>query len=74
MKLRRSVDLQSGFVVVFLGPPPVVPVCPFWREVSPTKIDCRKKGTLILTSLLEDLVLSLRCWLNVLLESGFPVS
>ena len=27
----------------------------FW-EGSPTTIDCRKKGTLILTSLLEDLV------------------
>ena len=28
----------------------------FWGEGSPTKIDCRKKGTLILTSLLEDLL------------------
>ena len=32
---------------------PVVPCYPF----SPTRIDYRKKGTLILTSLLEDLVL-----------------
>ena len=33
---------------------------PFYRfflgEGSPTKLDCRKKGTLILTFLLEDLV------------------
>ena len=29
---------------------------PFLEEGSPTKIDYRKKGTLILTSLLEDLV------------------
>ena len=29
---------------------------PFLGEGSPTKIDYRKKGTLILTSLLEDLV------------------
>ena len=35
--------------------PPVVPFYPFWGEGSPTKIDYRKKGTLILTSL-EDLV------------------
>ena len=28
----------------------------FWGECSPTKMDYRKKGTLILTSLLEDLV------------------
>ena len=44
---------------LFLGPP-VVPFYPFLREGSPTKIDYRKMGTLILTSLLEDLVL-LRC-------------
>ena len=29
----------------------------FWGEGSPTKNYCRAKGTLILTSLLEDLVL-----------------
>ena len=29
---------------------------PFFGEGSPTKIDYRRKGTLILTSLLEDLV------------------
>ena len=33
------------------------PSSPFLGEGSPTKIDYRKKGTLILTSLLEDLVL-----------------
>ena len=31
------------------------PLFPFLGEGSPTKIDYRKKGTLILTSLLEDL-------------------
>ena len=36
--------------------PPVVPFYPFWGEGSPTKIDYSKKGTLIRTSLLEDLV------------------
>ena len=34
---------------------PVVPFYPFLGEGSPTKIDYRKKGALILTSLLEDL-------------------
>ena len=34
-------------------------VTPFLWEGSPTKIDYRKNGTLILTSLLEDLVTSL---------------
>ena len=43
--------IQDGF----LGPP-VVPFHPFLGEGSPTKIDYRK-STLILTSLLEDLVL-----------------
>ena len=32
--------------------PPAVPFCPLWGEGSPAKIDYRKKGTLILTSLL----------------------
>ena len=32
-----------------------MPFYPFLGEGSPTKIDYRKKGTLILTSLLEDL-------------------
>ena len=35
--------------------PPVVPFHPFFGEGYPTKIDYRKKGTLILTSLLKDL-------------------
>ena len=35
--------------------PPVVPFYPFLGEGSPTKIDYRKVGTLILTSLLEEL-------------------
>ena len=32
-----------------------MPFNPFWGEGYPTKIDYREKGTLILTSLLEDL-------------------
>ena len=35
---------------------PQVPFYPFLGEGSPTKRDYRKKGTLFLTSLLEDLV------------------
>ena len=35
--------------------PPVVPFYPCLGEGSPTKMDYKKKGTLILTSLLEDL-------------------
>ena len=34
---------------------PVVPFYPFLGEGSPTNIDCRKQGTLVLASLLEDL-------------------
>ena len=41
--------------------PPVVLFYPFLRESSPTKIDYCKKGTLILTSLLEDLALNWSC-------------
>ena len=38
--------------------PPVVPLLPFFGwEGSPTKIDYRKKGTFILSSLLENLEL-----------------
>ena len=40
--------------------PPVAPFCPFLGQGSPTKIDYTKKGTLILASLLEDLVFYLR--------------
>ena len=36
--------------------PPVVPLSPFLGKGSTTKIDYRKKGPLMLTSLLEDLV------------------
>ena len=38
----------------FLGPP-VVPFYPFWGRVPLLKQTTEKKGTLILTSLLEDL-------------------
>ena len=47
--------LFGGRLRLNLGPP-VVPFYPFWGEGSPTKIDYRKKGTLILSSLVEDLV------------------
>ena len=44
---------------------PVVPFYPFLGEGSPTKIDYRKKsGTLILTSLLEDLDTHNSCGLD----------
>ena len=36
--------------------PPVLPFSPLFGEGSPTKIDYRKKGTLNLISLLENLV------------------
>ena len=42
--------------IVYLGPP-VVPFYPFLGKDSPTKIDYRKKGALIPTSLLEDLAI-----------------
>ena len=38
-----------------------MPCHPFLEEGSPTKIEYRKKGTLILTSPLEDLVSVARC-------------
>ena len=48
------VSLACGLIS---GLDPVVPFYPILGEGSPTKIDYRKKsGTLILTSLLEDLV------------------
>ena len=39
----------------YAGPPVVPFLTPFLGEGSPTKIDYRKKGTVILISLLEDL-------------------
>ena len=44
-----------------------MPFYPFFGEGSPTKIDYREKGTLILNSLLEDLV-------EVLSENQGPAS
>ena len=49
-----KVVLRSLSWLAMLGPP-VVLFYPFWGEGSPTKTDYRKKGTLILSSLLEDL-------------------
>ena len=57
---KRGVPENGGFRLGFplnqppLGPP-VVAFYPFLGEGSPTKLDYRKRGTLILTSLLEDL-------------------
>ena len=50
-----------------LGPPARGPCSPnfFAWEGSPTKIDYRKKGTLILTSLLEDLVKPSNWWFSL---------
>ena len=46
---------RRSCMVPQLGPPARCPFSPaFFGEGSPTKIDYRKKGTLILTSLLED--------------------
>ena len=57
----------------FLGPS-VVPFYPFLGEGSPTKIDHRKKGTLILTSLLEDLASAQIFLLLVQRATTFPES
>ena len=50
-----------------------MPFYPFLGEGSPTKINYRRKGTLILNSLLEDLVedLFMRSWLECALAGGF---
>ena len=56
----------------WLGPPGSCPFAvSFWGEGSPTEIDCRKKGTLILTSLLEDLVGG-SCFSSVVESPCFP--
>ena len=56
---QRSVS-SWAVDLTFSGSPSIVPfLTPFSGEGSPAKIDHRKKGTLILTSLLEDLGLDL---------------
>ena len=52
--------------------PPVVPLYPFFGGGFPVKVDYRKKGSLILTSLLEDL--DCTCWVfgDVRLFVFFP--
>ena len=47
--------MSTKVSLIKLGPP-VVPFNPFFWEGSPTKIDYRKKDTLILNSLREDLL------------------
>ena len=47
-----------------------MPFDPFLGEGSPTKIDYRKKATLILTLLLEDLVSCIQC---EAINSGVPI-
>ena len=51
-RIDPKINQRSGCVLYYV--PPVVPFCPSLGEGSPSKIDYRKKGTLILTSLLED--------------------
>ena len=57
-------------LILYLGPP-VVPFYTFSGQGSPTNIDYRRKGTLILTSPLEDLGIfdlpksTLRSWLSL---------
>ena len=53
-RIRRNALGVSAGLFLTLGPP-VVPFEPFLGEGSPTKIEDRKKGALVLTSLLEDL-------------------
>ena len=47
-----------------------MPFTPFFWEGSPAKIDYRNKGTLVQTSLLEDL--EVFCCFLVALVAGFP--
>ena len=54
-KAAKRADTTARFVIGLILGPPVVPLYPCLGEGSPTKIDYRKKGTLILTSVLEDL-------------------
>ena len=55
--------LAPRFRRLWIGPPPIgalsQPIFFGGRFGSPTQIDYRRKGTLILTSLLEDLAVSL---------------
>ena len=61
-KCPLNSGVQAGAIhrreaqLTYLGPP-VVPFCPFLGEGSPTKIGYRTKGTLFVTSLLDDLVM-----------------
>ena len=53
--IHRNIFTHTHIYIYILGPP-VVPFYIFlWGKVSPTKIDYRKKGTVIVSSLLEDL-------------------
>ena len=52
---NQKVKFTWGDLVDFNLGPRVVPFYNFLGEDSPTKIDYRQKGTLFLTSLLEDL-------------------
>ena len=46
---------------------------PFLGEGSPTKLDWRKKGTLILSSLLEDVVEDGEFWWPLSVSGGNPL-
>ena len=59
-KQRKKVSVgeqERSYAVCLFSRSPSSALYPFLGEGSPTKMDYRKKGTLILTSLLEDLVL-----------------
>ena len=55
-KVNLTLLVLQFLFVCYLGFA-VVPFYPFWGKGSRTKLDNRKKGTLILTSLLEDLAI-----------------
>ena len=48
--------MRNIYIYIYTGSPSGALSLPFFGEGSPTKIGYSKKGTLILTSLLEDLV------------------
>ena len=68
-------DLSGSLSGASTGASTVVPFHPFLEEGSPTNIDYRKKGTLIPTSLLEDLA-EIKCPLQYLYlrHSRIPVA
>ena len=54
LKPGASLCLETHLLTKTRSPSSALLPCVGW-ESSPTKIDCRKTGTLVLTSLLEEL-------------------